>query len=123
MRPVTRATWRETCDGRGRPDEEILVALDGSPRAEGVLRYAESLARSTSAKLILLRAFGIPPDMALAWPASDEPLEAALQKQTQAYLDERARTVPSELLAQVRVGNGTPWETVCAVAREANVTS
>ena len=101
--------------------KKILVTLDGSQRAEGVLRYAESLARSTGAKLILFRAFGIPPDMELAWPVSDEPLEAALRKQAQAYLDKRARSIPSELVAEARVSLGAPWEAVCSTAREASV--
>ena len=71
--------------------KKILVALDGSPRADGVLAYAVSLARLTGAKLVLFRSFGIPPEMTLAWPASDEPLESALRKQAQTYLDELRR--------------------------------
>jgi universal stress protein F len=100
---------------------KILVALDGSPRADGVLEYAVSLARITGAKLVLFRSFGIPPDMTLAWPACDEPLEAALKRQAQTYLDECARGVPSGLLGAVRVALGAPWEAVCSAARDENV--
>ncbi len=100
--------------------KKILVGLDGSPRADGVLAYAVSLARLTGAKLVLFRSFGIPPDMMLAWPASDEPLEAALRKQAQTYLDERARSVPGELLGEVQVAPGIPWQAVCSAARDAN---
>lgn len=46
----------------------ILVAVDGSSRADGVLAYAQSIAQRTGAKLILFRSFGIAPDMSLAWP-------------------------------------------------------
>jgi universal stress protein F len=98
--------------------KKILVGLDGSPRADGVLAYAVSLARLTGAKLVLFRSFGIPPDMTLAWPASDEPLETALRKQAQTYLDERARSVPGELLGEVQVALGVPWQAVCSAARD-----
>ena len=101
--------------------KKILVALDGSPRAGGVLAYAESLARPIGAKLILFRCFGIPPDMTLAWPASDQPLELALQTQAQKYLDDCAGKVPSELLGGVRVALGVPWQAVCKAAVDERV--
>jgi len=101
--------------------KKILVALDGSPRADGVLAYAEMLARRTASKLVLLRSFGIPPDMSLAWPANDEPLEQALHTRAQTYLDECARRLPSELLGGVRVSLGVPWEAVCKAASEEDV--
>lgn len=97
--------------------KKILVALDGSPRADAVLSYAVSFARTVGAKLILFRSFGIPPDLTLAWPASDQPLEDALRARAQAYLDERAKTVPKELLEGVRVDLGVPWQAVCNAAR------
>ena len=101
--------------------KKILVALDGSPRADGVLAYALSLARLAGAKLVLFRAFGIPPDMALAWPLSDLPLELALRAQAEKYLDTCAERVPSELLDGVRVAVGTPWQAMCQAARDESV--
>ncbi|MGH7434577.1 MAG: universal stress protein, partial [Polyangiaceae bacterium] len=101
--------------------KKLLVALDGSARADGVLAQAESIARRTGETLILFRSFGVPPDMSLAWPANDEPLEQALRTRAQAYLDECARRVPSELLGGVRVSLGVPWEAVCRAAREEDV--
>jgi universal stress protein F len=101
--------------------KKILVAIDGSPRADGVLAHAESIAQRTGAKLILFRSFGIPPDMSLAWPANDEPLEQALRTRAQTYLDECARKVPGELLGGVRVSLGVPWEAVCKAARDEDV--
>ncbi len=100
---------------------KILVALDGSARAGGVLAEAVSFARLTGAKLVLFRSFGIPPDMTLAWPATDEPLEIALRNKAQSYLDACARTLPAELLGGVRVALGSPWEAVCKAARDENV--
>lgn len=101
--------------------KRILVALDGSPRSEGVLAYAVSLARFASATLVLFRSYGIPPDMTLAWPASDEPLEEALRKQAHTYLDQCALSVPAGLLVEVQVALGVPWQAVCVAARGQNV--
>ena len=101
--------------------KKILVALDGSSRSDGVLSHAVSIARATGAKLVLFRSFGIPPDMSLAWPASDEPLEVALRRLAQEYLEERAATVAPELLAGTQVVIGAPWEAVCSTARNENV--
>jgi nucleotide-binding universal stress UspA family protein len=101
--------------------KKILVAVDGSPRSDGVLAYAESLARLTSAKLVLFRSFGIPPDMTLAWPASDQPLEVALRAQAQKYLDTCAAKVPSELLGGVQVALGVAWQAVCSAAVDEKV--
>jgi universal stress protein F len=96
--------------------KRILVGLDGSPRADGVLAYAKSLAQVTGAKIVLFRSFGIPPEMTLAWPVSDQPLELALRTQAQQYLDTCAKNVPSELLGGSRVEVGVPWQAVCAAA-------
>lgn len=100
--------------------KKILVGLDGSPRADAVLAYAELLARLTGAKLVLLRSFGIPPEMALAWPASDRELESALRAQVQKYLDICAGKVPSELLDGVHIAVGVPWQAVCRTAVDEN---
>jgi nucleotide-binding universal stress UspA family protein len=98
--------------------KRILVCLDGSPRADGVLAYAESLAGLSGAKLILFRSFGIPPDMTLAWPCSDHDLESALHAQAQTYLQTCAARVPSELSVEVHLVLGTPWQAVCKAARD-----
>lgn len=101
--------------------KKMLVALDGSPRADAVLSYAQSLAQVTRAKLLLFRAFSIPPDLTLAWPLPDKPLEASLRRQAKEYLVELARSVPRELLGGIRVVLGVPWHAVCAEARDQNV--
>jgi universal stress protein F len=105
----------------GASMKKILVALDGSPRADSVLSHAVSIAQATGAKLVLFRSFGVPPEMSLAWPASDQPLEDVLRKQAQDYLEERSATVPPELLGGTRAAVGAPWEAVCSTARTENV--
>jgi universal stress protein F len=100
--------------------KKILVGLDGSSRADGVLAYAKSLAQVTGAKLVLFRSFGIPPELRLAWPASDLSLEVALRTQARTYLDTCAKSLPRELLGGVRVDVGVPWQAVCAAALNEN---
>jgi nucleotide-binding universal stress UspA family protein len=100
--------------------KKFLVGLDGSPRADVVLAYAESLAGLTGAKLVLFRSFGIPPEMALAWPVSDQPLLLALRTQATNYLDACAGKLPSGLVGAVRVEVGVPWQAVCAAAVDEN---
>lgn len=102
--------------------KRVLVALDGSPRAEDVLASAISIARTIGAKLVLFRAFGIPPDITLAWPVSDKPLETVMEKNAQQYLDEHARKIPAELLEGTRVVmSSPPWQAICQAARDENV--
>jgi len=96
----------------------ILVGLDGSPRGDGVLAYAESLARAIGAKLVLFRAVSIPPEMRLAWADPDRPLELVLRAQAQEYLEACAATIPSEVLAGVRVASGIPWRALCVAASD-----
>src|SRR5271170_5615149 len=67
-------------------------------------------------RLVLFRSFGIPPDMAQAWPVSDRELEAALRAQAETYLEECAAKVPNELPVEVRVALGIPWQAICKVA-------
>jgi len=100
----------------------ILVALDGSPRASGVLASAVGLAELTGGKLVLLRAFGLPAEMPQrVWQLPEGSLEDVLRHNAQAYLDEIQKTVPPDLLAGTRVGLGSPWQIVCTAAREEQV--
>jgi universal stress protein F len=96
----------------------IVAAVDGSPRAEGVISTAVSLAKLNGAKICLVRSFGIPPAMpAHVWALPDGSLIETLRHDAQTYLDARAKDVPPELLAGVRVEIGVPWEAVCHAAK------
>ncbi|HXN34505.1 MAG TPA: universal stress protein [Polyangiaceae bacterium] len=98
--------------------KQILVGLDGSPRAAGVLGTALKMARAQGAKLTLLRSVGLPPDVPQDfWKTSDEPLPELLRRRAQAYLDECASGVPSDLLADCQVIIGVPWQTICDTAQ------
>jgi nucleotide-binding universal stress UspA family protein len=97
----------------------ILVGLDASPRAPGVLAAALDLAQRTEAKLILFRSVGIPvelPPEALA--ISPGTLADLLERQAEAYLQQLAAGIAPERLAGIRVSVGTPWQAICAAAND-----
>lgn len=100
----------------------ILVALDASPRAKGVLEAAIDLAKRTGSKLVLMRGVGIPveiPPEAYALPPSS--LEDLLRQEAARYLENVAQTVPEEMRGTTKVGVGVPWQAICAAAKEENV--
>ena len=99
--------------------QRILVALDDSPRAAGVLAAAIDVARRFGGKMLLFRAVGIPleiPPAALSLPPSALP--EMLEAHARDDLAERARAVPPELLAKTAVKIGVPWQAICREATE-----
>src|SRR5579859_6058538 len=102
--------------------KKILVALDGSPRAEMVLAQAVALAGLTRSKLVLFRSFGLPPHMPdHVWALPEGSLIEALRTDAGKYLDGCAKAVPKELLEGTRVELGVPWQAVCSAAEREGV--
>ena len=102
--------------------KRILVGLDGSPRASGVLATALTIARAQGAKVFLLRSVGLPPDVPQDfWKKTDESLLEMLRHHAQAYIDEQKAKVPSELLGGGEVAVGVAWQAVCDAARREQV--
>jgi nucleotide-binding universal stress UspA family protein len=100
---------------------KIFVALDGSPRAEGVLASAVSLARLGGGKLVLFRSFGLPAAMpASVWALPDGSLLDALRNDARAYLEKIAKGVPAELAPRTRIDVGVAWQAICDAARDEN---
>jgi nucleotide-binding universal stress UspA family protein len=98
--------------------KNILVGLDGSPRASGVLATALTIARAQGAKVHLLRSVGLPPDVPQDfWKTTDEPLLEVLRRHAKANLDEHLAKVPAELRGGVEVVVGVPWQSICDRAR------
>lgn len=98
----------------------IVVGLDGSTRAAGVLDAAVALAKAHGGKITLVRAVGLPPDVPQDfWKATEEPLVDVLCKRARGYLDECIAKVPAELRASepTRVVVEVPWQGVCDTAR------
>jgi len=96
----------------------ILVPLDGSPRAEGVLAAAMAQARTQGRRLVLMRAIGlvgdIPKDL---WHTTDAPLIDVLHQRALDYLTRCEALVPAESRGGTRVIIGAPWEAICETAK------
>lgn len=100
----------------------ILVGLDASPRAQGVLDAALDLAKRTGSKLILVRAVGIPIEIPMeAYALPPQSLEGLLQEQAQKYIDMEEAKIPAEFRGGAKAAVGTPWQVVCDVAKQENV--
>src|ERR1700691_5145300 len=98
--------------------KRILVGLDGSQRAPGVLATATTIARAQGAKVTLVRAVGLPPEVPENfWKTTDEPLLALLQRHAKEELDAQATQVPAELAGERLVVVGVPWQAICEAAR------
>ncbi len=95
----------------------ILVGLDASERAEGVLRTAMELAGATGGKLILFRAVGVPHEIPVeAYSMTPANLAELLEREAQRYLDGVAAKLPAGMVEAAVVHIGTPWQGVCDAA-------
>ncbi len=98
--------------------KRILVGLDGSSRAPGVLATGAAIARAQGARLILLRTVGLPADVPQDfWKTTDEPLLDVLCRDARTYLGRTASGLPAELVDKIEVRVGTPWQAICEAAR------
>jgi universal stress protein F len=99
--------------------KRILVALDGSSRAAGVLTAARRLAELASAQLVLYRAITVTPDMPLDLTVhASERLEDVLVRHAHGQLSLLAEGLPHGMLEQMVVELATPWDGICRTARE-----
>jgi len=99
--------------------KRILVGLDASERAGGVLQAAADLARATGGTLILFRAVGVPHDIPVeAYSMTPAGLAELLEREAQRYLDGVAAKMPAGMVEAAMVHVGTPWQGICAAADE-----
>ncbi len=97
--------------------DRILVGLDGSAKAAGVLETAAELARRTGGKLILFRAVGVPHEIPVeAYSMTPASLAELLEREAKKYLDRTASTLPPDMLAETVIHVGTPWQGICHAA-------
>lgn len=98
--------------------ERIVVGLDGSPRAPGVLDAAVSLAKEHGAALVVVRAVGVSAHLpAEVLSVRPDEVPALLAKAEARALDAQLANVPSELVGETLVELGSPADVVCAAAR------
>jgi len=102
--------------------KRILVALDGSPRAQTVLAAAARLAELASSKLVLFRAIGIPSDMPREiLNLMDRSLEDLLIGNAHAELERIAASLPPGRVERIITPFATAWDGICRTARELDV--
>jgi nucleotide-binding universal stress UspA family protein len=96
---------------------QILAALDGSPRTDLVLRHAAALAATHGAALHLCRAVNIPLGMPVeAWSLSGEELTARLVELAHQDLQSLRGTLTTPLAGEIHVRLGRPAQVICDVA-------
>jgi nucleotide-binding universal stress UspA family protein len=99
--------------------QRIVVALDSSPRAPGVLAAGSKLAMLSRAKLILYRAVAIPRDMPReVLNVTDVRLEEILLHNAREDLRRLAADVPPERIDKIITGFATTWDGICSTAKE-----
>lgn len=102
--------------------KRILVALDGSPRAPGVLAAAHELATLADAKLVVFRAVGIPPDLPHEiFELTDQRVEEVLLRNAREDLVQLVRDIPKERIDQIALTFATAWDGICHAARDHDV--
>ena len=102
--------------------KRILVALDSSKRAPGVLAAAARLAELADAKLIVFRAIGIPPEMPPElFKVTDLRVEDVLRNNAHTDLQSLVAAIPKERIEKIVAELATPWDGICRAAREQDV--
>lgn len=99
--------------------KNIVVGLDSSERAPSVLRTAFKLAQQFQAKLFVVRAASLPPEIPVEAlnPAGDA-LPARLVEIAQQSVERATANVPREWITGVEARLGTAWSVICEAARE-----
>jgi nucleotide-binding universal stress UspA family protein len=99
--------------------KRILVGLDHSPRAAAVLEQAAALARATGAELYLLRALSIPAEIPPdAFRSSPGELVQRWREESARDLERQALSIDPGIVTHVLVHIGSPWQSICQVAKE-----
>jgi nucleotide-binding universal stress UspA family protein len=99
--------------------KRILVALDGSPRAETVAAAASELAQLAGAKLVLFRAIGVPVELPvdmLAMPPMN--VERELSAAARKALEQLAEKLPPRLVETIETRVGIAWDAIVRTSRE-----
>lgn len=102
--------------------KRYLVCLDGSSRARGVLNAAVDLALETGAKLHLFRSVGLSPEVPVeAYSTSPNRLAGVLVERSKRELEDLSKELPEQIVDGVSSRIGSPWQSICDVARELHV--
>ena len=102
--------------------QRLLVALDGSPRAPGVVSRAVAIAQATGGKIRLFHVVPLQPEVPFDLIRKFPPggLQELLDQHAREALDTFARTIPPELLDGIATAIGIPWRAIEKAANEWN---
>jgi nucleotide-binding universal stress UspA family protein len=96
----------------------VLAAVDGSPRAPGVLARARDLAARYQTDIYLLRVIDVPPEFPAAAAGSQAdtlgPHLAAIAEKELAALAKETFATPAKVIVRA----GQPWRVILEVAEE-----
>jgi nucleotide-binding universal stress UspA family protein len=102
--------------------KRLLVAVDGSPRAETVVAAAARIAELADAKLVLFRAIGVPSDMPREiLSLIDRSVEDVMIGNAHAELERIAASLPEGRVERIVTPFATAWDGICRTARELDV--
>jgi nucleotide-binding universal stress UspA family protein len=102
--------------------KRLLVAVDGSPRAETVVAAAARIAELADAKLVLFRAIGVPSDMPREiLSLIDRSVEDVMIGNAHAELERIASSLPEGRVERIVTPFATAWDGICRTARELDV--
>lgn len=97
----------------------LLVAVDASERGPKVLEAAVDLAQRTGAKLHLLRAVGLPPEIPMTpFGVTPDGFLQVLMDEGKKQLDAIAAKLPPGIVAGTETRVGTAWSSICEAAKE-----
>ncbi len=103
-------------------EKSILVALDDSPRAQGVLENAITFARAFGQTLVLCRVMPLP---VVQLSPEGLPLgidmEAELEKRARTDLERLSARVPADVKSRTVTILDTPWQGIVEAAKREDV--
>lgn len=103
--------------------DKILVAVDVSERAPGVLKLAVNVARTSAARLYVLRVVTIPPEFPPA--AAGSPADPLIARTAGAAMHDLSRLIadaPHDASVQPPIVRlGVPWKVILETADERDV--
>ncbi len=97
----------------------LVVGLDTSTRSASVLAHAVELATALRARLVVVRAVGIPPELPVeALGIEPDALPGTLLGLARRALDEAVAGAPTGIVASVETALGPAWQVICHAASE-----
>ena len=100
--------------------KNIVVALDFSEVSNQVLEQALQVTESLGGQITLVHAVGMPVDLPsdVYYRPVDQLLPVVIERAQKSLLEKASVTKNSEIVKEVKVDVGTPWQVICDIAKE-----